>query len=142
MSKEGIQLLINQAESIEKEQVQQSDKQKPDYKSAAEIHDECQQKAIWIMSAFVGFTQKMKPESAALVLTDPKVEEGVHKLTAVIEKYPGTGVPPWLQKMLVYREEFELAIYFGGTCYGIYQADQLVKEEKTKQENKESEGAA
>lgn len=102
MSKEGIELLIKQAEAIDNDQAEQVKQADPDFKSDDDIHKECKERALWLLSGFSAIVSSVKPEAAPVVLTDPTVADGHKKLTDVLMKYPGTGVPPWMEKILEY----------------------------------------
>jgi len=138
MSKEGIELLIKQAEAIDNDQAEQVKQADPDFQSAADIRKECEERALWILGGFHMLVSELKPEAAQIVLTDPKLEDGHKKLTDVLVKYPGAGVPPWMEKFLAYSEEFKCGLFFAGVCYGIYKEDEKIQAEKeAKNENGE-----
>lgn len=132
---EALECLVKQAESLEKDQAEQTAKQDPEYQSADDIRAKTKERAIWIIGGFEAVVKKIKPEAATLVLTDPKMDDGVERVTAVLEKYPGAEVPPWIKRLLAYHEEFQCGMWFAGAFYGIYQADQIIKSEKEKQQS-------
>lgn len=142
MSKEGIELLIKQAESLDKgeaEQVQQAD---PDYMSADEIKQKCRERAAWMIGKYHIAATIIKPEAAAMVLTDPELNKGVDRLAAVLEKYPMDGeLPPWVKKLLGYEEVFSCGVWFAGSMYGLHQADKLIQAEKEKQKEETEKGS-
>lgn len=60
------------------------------------------------------------------------------KLKAVMLKYGGGGLPPWLA---VYKEELELCMFMSITGFGIYQQVQMAKEKEVNGEESQSQTA-
>lgn len=137
MKNEGLENLIKQAESMESGQAEEKAKLDPDYQSAEDVREKCKERAIWIIGGFEAIIGKLKPEAAHLVLTDPMMNDGANKVAAVLEKYPGADVPPWLKRLMAYQEEFQCGMWFAGAFYGIYQADKSIQAEKEKQDQEQ-----